>query len=203
MNNFKLPVQLDTTPKPADEVMPNISKLIDDFAFEAGKSAIAVMEGVDSRTPEGIARKQGFNRAQAALENAIASQPTNGAAAQAEPLAIPDDVRKVAKAMQKDGYRGPLAWATKVIDFVADYATPQPPADVSGAGAVEMSAVNFACYLIDHCERETVYEESVQRWLGAALKDKKYHATQAPSGEVDDDDSEREGDDDYSFNEQG
>jgi hypothetical protein len=41
-----------------------------------------------------------------------------------EPVAIPDDVRTVAKAMQKDGYRGPLAWATKVIDFVADYTHP-------------------------------------------------------------------------------
>jgi hypothetical protein len=34
----------------------------------------------------------------------------------------------VAKAMQKDGYRGPLAWAKKVIDFVADYTTPPAPA---------------------------------------------------------------------------
>lgn len=41
-----------------------------------------------------------------------------------EPVVIPDDVRKVAQSMQKDGYRGPLAWASKVIDFVADYATP-------------------------------------------------------------------------------
>ncbi len=42
-----------------------------------------------------------------------------------EPVAIPDEVRKVAQAMQKDGYRGPLAWASKVIDFVADYTPPQ------------------------------------------------------------------------------
>jgi hypothetical protein len=41
-----------------------------------------------------------------------------------EPVAIPDDVRTVAKAMQKDSYRGPLAWATKVIDFVVDYTHP-------------------------------------------------------------------------------
>jgi len=41
-----------------------------------------------------------------------------------EPVAVVDDVRKVAQAMQKDGYRGPLAWASKVLDFVADYTTP-------------------------------------------------------------------------------
>ena len=44
-----------------------------------------------------------------------------------EPVAIPGDVRKVANAMQKDGYRGPLAWAKTVIDFVADYTTPPQP----------------------------------------------------------------------------
>jgi hypothetical protein len=38
-----------------------------------------------------------------------------------EPVAIPDEVRKIAQAMKKAGYRGPLAWAEKVIDFVADY----------------------------------------------------------------------------------
>jgi hypothetical protein len=51
--------------------------------------------------------------------------PCDCGAAQ-EPVAIPDDVRNVARAMQKDGYRGPLAWASKVIDFVADYAAAQP-----------------------------------------------------------------------------
>ncbi len=39
-------------------------------------------------------------------------------------MTIPDEVRKIALAMKKDGYRGPLNWATKVIDFVADYTTP-------------------------------------------------------------------------------
>lgn len=39
-----------------------------------------------------------------------------------EPVAIPDDVRKAAQAMQKNGYRGPFMWASMVIDFVADYA---------------------------------------------------------------------------------
>jgi hypothetical protein len=41
-----------------------------------------------------------------------------------EPVAIPDAVRKIAKAMQKDGYRGPLSWARTVIDFVATYKSP-------------------------------------------------------------------------------
>ena len=47
------------------------SKLIDDFGYEAGKSAIAILQGVGSRTPEGIIIKQGFNRAYAALEVAM------------------------------------------------------------------------------------------------------------------------------------
>lgn len=38
----------------------------------------------------------------------------------------PQEVVKVAKAMQKDGYRGPLAWAKQVIDWVADQPTQQP-----------------------------------------------------------------------------
>jgi hypothetical protein len=51
-----------------------------------------------------------------------------------EPACIPDDVRDAAKSMQKNGFRGPLAWAKKVIDFVADYsasdmAMQQPTAD--------------------------------------------------------------------------
>jgi len=41
-----------------------------------------------------------------------------------EPVAIPDDVRKAAQAMQKNGYRGPFGWASMVINFVADYAAP-------------------------------------------------------------------------------
>jgi hypothetical protein len=41
-----------------------------------------------------------------------------------EPVAIPDNVRKIAKAMQKDGYRGPLSWARTLIDFVATYKPP-------------------------------------------------------------------------------
>ncbi|MDN7892370.1 hypothetical protein QZM93_27545, partial [Burkholderia cepacia] len=43
-------------------------------------------------------------------------------------------------------------------------------------------AENFACYLIDKCERETVTEENVQAWLGAMLRDPQYATTQpAPS----------------------
>ena len=58
-----------------------------------------------------------FARVQPAHE--LPTQP-----AQQEPVAIPEDVRSVAKAMQENGYRGPLAWAQAVIDFVADYTTP-------------------------------------------------------------------------------
>ncbi|MBR8344702.1 hypothetical protein KDX40_13235 [Burkholderia ambifaria] len=39
-------------------------------------------------------------------------------------------------------------------------------------------AENFACYLIDKCERETVTEENVQAWLGAMLRDPQYATTQ-------------------------
>lgn len=67
---------MTTTPTPAAAGLPPaISKLIDDFAFEAGKSAIGVLQDVDSRTPEGVILKQGFNRAQAALEAALAALP--------------------------------------------------------------------------------------------------------------------------------
>jgi hypothetical protein len=44
--------------------------------------------------------------------------------AQGEAVAIPADVLEAAKNMQKNQYRGPLAWAVKVIDFVADYTHP-------------------------------------------------------------------------------
>lgn len=33
----------------------------------------------------------------------------------------------------------------------------------------EGSAADFACHLINHCEREIVTEEFVQRWLAAYL----------------------------------
>ncbi|WP_175867905.1 hypothetical protein [Burkholderia diffusa] len=48
--------------------------------------------------------------------------------------------------------------------------------------AAPADAENFACYLIDKCERETVTEENVQAWLGAMLRDPQYATTQpAPS----------------------
>ncbi|MFD1693858.1 hypothetical protein ACFSHR_27075 [Azotobacter chroococcum] len=36
----------------------------------------------------------------------------------------------------------------------------------------------FACYLLDNCERETVYEESLQQWLNDMLR--AHHAPPAP-----------------------
>lgn len=63
---------MTTNPTPS-VLPPHLQKLIDDFGFEAGKSAIAVIEGVDSRTPEGIIIKQGFNRAYNALSDALAA----------------------------------------------------------------------------------------------------------------------------------
>jgi hypothetical protein len=43
---------------------------------------------------------------------------------------VPDDVQMYAKAMQEDGYRGPLHWARSIIDWVAKQAAaPQPQRD--------------------------------------------------------------------------
>lgn len=72
--------------------------------------------------------------------------------AQGEPVRIPSDVVDAAKAMQKDGYRGPLAWAKKVIDFVADYTAPATPMQgkenaeslPSGEGKVNIPGPNAA-----------------------------------------------------------
>lgn len=36
-------------------------------------------------------------------------------------VGIPADVVQAATSLQKNGYRGPIAWAVKVIDFVANY----------------------------------------------------------------------------------
>lgn len=49
-------------------------------------------------------------------------------------------------------------------------AAPTPAAQSAGQEA----AMNFACYLIDHCEGETTTEESVQRWLAAMLTNPHY-----------------------------
>ncbi len=51
------------------------------------------------------------------------------------------------------------------------------PSSASPVAVPEMSAVNFACYLIDHCERDVVYEESVQRWLAMAMVNPRYNTT--------------------------
>lgn len=44
-------------------------------------------------------------------------------------------------------------------------------------------AQNFACFLIDKCEGETITEESIQRWFGAMLANQQY-ASAAPAGEA-------------------
>lgn len=36
------------------------------------------------------------------------------------------------------------------------------------------AAMNFACYLIDRCEGETVSEEAIQRWLSAMIREPLY-----------------------------
>jgi hypothetical protein len=71
-----------------------------------------------------------------ALKAMPAAQP-----APVQTVAIPDNVRKIAKAMQKDGYRGPLSWARTVIDFVATYKSPPAaqPAPVQDGHIVELS----------------------------------------------------------------
>jgi hypothetical protein len=43
-----------------------------------------------------------------------------------EPVQIPAEIVRFAKAMQSEGYQGPKRWAAKIIDFVADYAHPAP-----------------------------------------------------------------------------
>lgn len=65
-----------------------------------------------------------------------------------------------------------------------------------GKGSVSDGAQNFACYLIDHCEGETVREESIQHWLVKMLRDPQYTAPQAEhvdggKGERDAKDAER------------
>ena len=49
----------------------------------------------------------------------VYSAPTGGV-----PMAIPADVLEAAKSMQQNQYRGSLAWAAKVVDFVAGYTAP-------------------------------------------------------------------------------
>lgn len=42
-------------------------------------------------------------------------------------------------------------------------------------------AENFACYLIDNCEGETIKEEFIQSWLGKMLKNPRYACATTPS----------------------
>lgn len=71
-DRYAVPLRL---PQPGEVQVDaaRVEKLVDDFAFEAGKSAIAVLQDVDYRTPDGIIIKQGFNRARDNLIAAIAS----------------------------------------------------------------------------------------------------------------------------------
>ncbi|POR54530.1 uncharacterized protein DUF551 [Paraburkholderia eburnea] len=48
----------------------------------------------------------------------------------------------------------------------------QAPDTIAPAGAV-----NLACYLVDHCDGETITEESLQRWIGAMVKLPRYNPT--------------------------
>ena len=63
-----------------------------------------------------------MDKLRAAISIALPVEPT------AQPLVIPNDVREAANSLQNRDYCGPVAWAKKVIDFVADYATPPPVA---------------------------------------------------------------------------
>ncbi|POR52808.1 hypothetical protein B0G62_104105 [Paraburkholderia eburnea] len=63
------------------------------------------------------------------------------------------------------------AWA-KEVDAAIPSDAPQAPDTIAPAGAV-----NLACYLVDHCEGETVTEESIQRWIGAMVKSPRYNPT--------------------------
>lgn len=45
-------------------------------------------------------------------------------------MSIPPEIRKYAKAMQKDGYRGPLSWASKIIDWVVSAPLEPAPIDM-------------------------------------------------------------------------
>ncbi|MDM8357516.1 hypothetical protein [Pandoraea communis] len=45
----------------------------------------------------------------------------------------------------------------------------------------ELPASNFICYLIDHCEQETITEERLQHWYAAALSNPQYAALTPPA----------------------
>jgi hypothetical protein len=56
--------------------------------------------------------------------------------------------------------------------------TPTPQADAAPTVAEQFvpdAALNFAAYLIDHCEGETITEESLQVWLGKMVKLPRYN----------------------------
>ncbi|KWF29879.1 hypothetical protein [Burkholderia pseudomultivorans] len=51
--------------------------------------------------------------------------------------------------------------------------------------AVSDGAQNFACFLIDHCEGETITEEAIQSWLGKMAQEPRYaRAAASPAAEA-------------------
>jgi len=55
-----------------------------------------------------------------------------------------------------------------------------PVLQAQAAEAVPDAAQNFACYLIDRCERETITEESVLSWLGKFASEPSYNPPTSP-----------------------
>lgn len=90
---------------------------------------------------------------------------------------------------------GPVAWFnSQTKDLILDlgdegfkgyvplytHPTPEQGRAVDVGAVLDMSATNFACYMVDNCEREIVTEEAILRWLGMALCNPRYNATPAP-----------------------
>jgi hypothetical protein len=62
------------------------------------------------------------------VETPLYTSPQPAPQPEQEPVAIPDDVLKIAKAMRKDGYHGPLSWAQlESLVRLVSTATPPPP----------------------------------------------------------------------------
>jgi len=65
--------------------------------------------------------REGYPATVVMLPSNKRTEPLYAAPKALAPLAIPTDVLEAAVNMQTNHYRGPLAWAVKVIDFVADH----------------------------------------------------------------------------------
>jgi hypothetical protein len=62
--------------------------------------------------------------------------------------------------------------------FVRDALSPTVAADAEARETfAPAGAVNLACYLLDHCEGETISEQALQRWIGAMVKLPRYNPT--------------------------